>query len=118
MFARLVVRQVPAPSALLTLLAQVHGLRADLDQVGDRRLWSWHRTRAWQLVKGVMAVAKVYRLPASPKGLRHGFGVHAVLCGVPLPLVQKWLGHADISTTAIYTNVLGREEREIAARMW
>ena len=65
-----------------------------------------------------MAAARVYRLPASPKGLRHAYGVHAVLSGVPLPLVQKWLGHADISTTAIYTDVLGPEEREIAARMW
>ena len=114
---RLVVRQVPTPPALLSLLTQVHGLGMVADQ-DERRLWSWHRTRAWQLIKAVMATARVSRLPASPKGLRHGFGVHAVLCGVPLPLVQKWLGHADISTTAIYTNVLGREEREIAGRMW
>ncbi len=38
--------------------------------------------------------------------------------GVPLDLVQRWLGHANIATTAIYTRVLGPEEREIAARMW
>ncbi|WP_296583951.1 tyrosine-type recombinase/integrase [Xanthobacter sp.] len=57
-------------------------------------------------------------MSASPKGLRHAFGVHAVRSGVPLILVQKWLGHEDIATTAIYTNVLGPEEREIAERMW
>ncbi len=33
-------------------------------------------------------------------------------------LLQRWLGHADISPTAIYGDVLGPEEREIAARMW
>ena len=106
------------PPALLRLLAQVHELSSDTDHGADRRLWPWRRTRAWQLVKGVMAVARVYRLPSSPKGLRHGYGVHAVLSGVPLHLVQRWLGHADIATTAIYTNVLGREERQIAGRMW
>lgn len=115
---RLAIRQVPASPAFLALLVQVHGLARFSDQDADRRLWQWQRTRAWQLVKGVMSAARVYRLPASPRGLRHAYGVHAVLSGVPLPLVQKWLGHADISTTAIYTNVLGPEEREIAARMW
>ena len=65
-----------------------------------------------------MSEAGIYSLPATPKGLRHGFGVHAVMCGVPLNIIQKWLGHADIATTAIYTNVLGPEERVIAARMW
>ncbi len=115
---KLVVRQVPVPPLLLTETAKVHRL-IDLDSVGvARRLWSWGRTRAWQLVKGVMAVAGIYNLPASPKGLRHGFGVHAILSGVPLTLVQKWLGHEDIGTTAIYTNVLGPEERQVAARMW
>ena len=38
-------------------------------------------------------------VPASPKGLRHGFGVAAVTAGIPLNLVQKWLGHAQLSTT-------------------
>jgi integrase/recombinase XerD len=65
-----------------------------------------------------MAAARVYQLPATPKGLSHAFGVHAVLSGVPLPLVQRWLGHSDLSVTAIYTNVLGQEEQEIARRMW
>ena len=65
-----------------------------------------------------MAVAEISGLHASPKGLRHGFGVQAVRSGVPLNLLQRWLGHADIATTAIYADVMGAEEREIAARMW
>jgi len=55
---------------------------------------------------------------AAPKGLRHGFGIHAIRSGVPLNLVQRWLGHASIKTTAIYLQAMGVEEREIAARMW
>jgi site-specific recombinase XerD len=48
---------------------------------------------------------------ASPKGLRHGFGVAAVSAGIPLNLVQKWLGHAQLTTTAIYANAVGAEDR-------
>ena len=115
---KLLVRQVPAPPALLTELARVHRLGLDDGIDPTLRLWRWGRTRAWQLVKGVMAAARVGQLPASPKGLRHAFGVHAILSGVSLNLVQRWMGHQDIATTAIYTNVLGTEERAIAARMW
>ncbi|MGU3423086.1 tyrosine-type recombinase/integrase [Methylobacterium sp. D54C] len=57
-------------------------------------------------------------LHVSPNGLRPGFGVHAVRSGVPLNLLQRWLGHEHIATKAIYADVLGAEEREIAARMW
>jgi len=105
------IRQIPVPEALLAEILRVHGN-------GHGRLWPWCRTRAWQHVKGIMASAGIESLPASPKGLRHGFGVHAIACGIPLHLVQRWLGHADIKTTAIYTHVLGAEEREIATRMW
>lgn len=108
---RTVVREVPAPPALLDELARVHQLDA-------ARLWPWGRTTAWRRIKTVMEAAGVRSLPATPKGLRHGFGVHAVMSGVPLTLVQKWLGHADIATTAIYTDVLGPEEQAVAARMW
>jgi site-specific recombinase XerD len=48
----------------------------------------------------------------------HGFGVAAVQAGIPLNLVQRWLGHAQLSTTAIYAEAIGPEEQEIAARMW
>ena len=31
---------------------------------------------------------------------------------------QRWLGHAQLSTTAIYAEAIGQEEQEIAARIW
>ncbi len=65
-----------------------------------------------------MAAADVTGLPAMPKGLRHGFGVNAFQANVPLHLVQCWLGHASLRTTAIYGDVIGPEERAFAARMW
>lgn len=47
-----------------------------------------------------MAAAVIIGTPASPKGLRHGFGVNAIASGVRLPLLQKWMGHASLRTTA------------------
>ncbi|MEZ5846001.1 MAG: tyrosine-type recombinase/integrase [Geminicoccaceae bacterium] len=52
------------------------------------------------------------------KGLRHGYGVNAITKGVPLNMLCKWMGYADIKTTAIYANAIGAEEQGIAARMW
>lgn len=52
------------------------------------------------------------------QGPASGFGVHALRSGIPLNLLQRWLGHADIATTAIYADAMGPEERAIAARMW
>ena len=37
----------------------------------------------------------------TPKGLRHGFGVNAIEKGIQLNMLQKWMGHADMKTTAI-----------------
>lgn len=55
---------------------------------------------------------------ASPKGLRQGFGVAAATAGIPLNLVQRWLDHAQLSTTAVYADAVGAEEQDIARRMW
>ena len=65
-----------------------------------------------------MQAAGLDGVQACPKGLRHGFGVAAVSAGIPLNMVQKWLGHAQLSTTAIYADAVGAEEQSIAARMW
>jgi integrase/recombinase XerD len=111
-----IYRDIPVPPALSDKLTQIHGL----DQApGDARLWPFSRSRAWRLVKQVMAKAGIAAGPhATPKGLRHSYALHAIRSGVPLHLVQRWLGHASMTTTAIYLQAIGAEEREIAARMW
>jgi len=55
---------------------------------------------------------------ATPRGLRHGFGVACIGALVPETLLQRWLGHARLSTTAIYAAVAGPEEYALAARLW
>jgi integrase len=109
-----VIREVPVPVDLFDALAEAH----ELDE-RDQHLWRFTRFRGWQLVKVVMRDASIAEGPhMTPKGLRHSFGIHAIRSGVPLNLVQRWLGHASMTTTAIYLDALGEEEREIAARMW
>ena len=116
-----VFRAVPAPPSLLEALNLVHGIR---ELQGGRgkgrgvRLWPWSRMTGWRAVHGVMEAAGLEGPQASPKGLRHGFGVAAVSAGIPLNLVQKWLGHAQLTTTAIYADAVGAEEKDIARRMW
>lgn len=107
---RAVVREVPVPDRVVAALRALPAPQG--------RFRPWGRTTAWKYAKAVMRTAEISGLHASPKGLRHGFGVHAVRSGVPLNLLQRWLGHEDIATTAIYADVMGAEEREIAARMW
>jgi integrase/recombinase XerD len=118
--ARGVTRHVPLPRSLLHELDRVFGLRAAQRDPARaaRRLWPWSRTTAWRRVKEVMALAAIHGTAAMPKGLRHTFGVNAFHNDVPAHLVQRWLGHASLRTTAIYGEVMGREERSFANRMW
>jgi integrase/recombinase XerD len=116
-----IYRAVPVPPALLEALDMVHGVRKLQARRGKGqgiRLWPWSRMTGWRAVHSVMEDAGLDGPHASPKGLRHGFGVAAVSAGIPLNLVQKWLGHAQLTTTAIYANAVGEEEQSIAARMW
>ena len=52
------------------------------------------------------------------EGLRHGFGIKAVTCGVPLNTLQQLFGHAQLSTTSIYADAMGPEKRQLVERMW
>ncbi len=113
------VRQVPLPPSVLREFNREFKLRdAQRDPVlASRRIWTWSRTTAWRHVKEVMGTADVYGSSAMPKGLRHTFGV-AAFHVVPPHLVQRWLGHASLRTTAIYGDVSGHEERIMAERIW
>lgn len=109
-----VMREVPVPPELLAAFRNVNAGPGP-----DARFLRLSRSQAWRHIKALMRKAGIPDGPqASPKGLRHGFGLHAIRCGVPLNLVQKWLGHARMETTAIYLQATGPEEREMAKRMW
>lgn len=109
-------RAIPVPNALLRRLKDVHRITDPASR--GRRLWPWCRTTAWKHIKQVMNKAGIGNPLAKPKALRHGFAVEAGQNGVQLNIVQRWMGHARLETTAIYAGALGREERALARRTW
>jgi len=115
-----IFRAVPVPRRLLNYLKDVNGVAgAHFEpECKNCRLWAWGRTNAWKQVKRIMKTARIADNLAKPKAFRHGFAVESGQKGVPLNIVQRWLGHARLETTAIYAGALGEEERNLARRGW
>ena len=111
-------REVPLPDQVLKSLELVHGLRSlSAGRAGEPH-WPWSRTTGHRRIAAIIERAGIVGPQTCPKGLRHAFGIAAVAAGVPLPTIAALLGHADISTTAIYTTAVGIEARAFVARMW
>ncbi len=72
------------------------------------------RQLAWMIVQRHAATAGIDRL--SPHKLRHAFATHLVNHGADLRVVQMLLGHADISTTQIYTHVANERLKTVIAQ--
>ncbi len=73
------------------------------------------RQMAWRLVRRYAQAAGITQ-KLSPHTLRHAFATHLLNHGADLRAVQLLLGHADISTTTIYTHVARERLRQLHAR--
>jgi integrase len=110
---RLIHRAVPVPVRFMhALLAHARPLEP------DDRLFPWCRQTGWRKISALMDAAAIAGPQATPKGLRHQFGCHAIGQKIPESAVGRWLGHANNKSTRVYTFVVGAEERALARRMW
>jgi integrase/recombinase XerD len=104
-------RVVPfGESARQAILTYLEKGRAHFDKRGDEHLFLSNRGRPMSRQAFWMKIAKYARQAGftgriSPHMLRHSFATHLLENGADLRSVQMMLGHADISTTQIYTHV-------------
>ena len=117
---RLVPLGAPARAALAAYLA----VRSHFLGAGESTRWLFpsrgaegHLTRRWcgALLKELAIAAGIDPARLSPHVLRHAFATHLLDHGADLRSVQAMLGHADITTTQIYTHVLGDRLQRLVA---
>jgi len=107
------VRQIPVPRWLIKELK-----RFCKDKHPHFKPYDLHRSTAWRRVVKIMHSVGIKGSHATLKGLRHSFAVHCALNGVAITLCQKWMGHSSIEITACYYRLVGKEERDMARKLW
>ncbi len=115
---RVVPIGVPASKAILDYMTRdrpilLHGKRSDALFV-TRRAKAMTRQAFWKIVKKCSRGAGIAK-EISPHTLRHSFATHLVQNDADLRAVQMMLGHADISTTEIYTHVAKQRLKQLHA---
>lgn len=100
-------RSVPMSNRVKPILEAWIGLN---DKIG------FTTRTAENIVTRVAKRAGVIR--CSPHVLRHSFAVTSLEKGIPLPVLQRILGHEDLMTTAIYLNVSNNESLRVYHEKW
>jgi integrase/recombinase XerD len=118
-------RMVPVGEAALAALTSYLGIRESyIPKSAKTSRWLFpsdsregYLTRAGfaLMLKEIAVAAGISPSRVSPHVLRHSFATHLLANGADLRSLQQMLGHADISTTQIYTHVLDERLRRLVA---
>ena len=97
-------REVPVPGDLVESLRD---LASFYTKDRYQPMLTLSRQRIGQVMKEVAREIGIYPTRAHPHAFRHTYGRNCVLRGVPIPVLQKWLGHASMVDTQRYVELAG-----------
>ena len=106
------------PGAVRAISDYVRNVRPQLAVEGEHALFvnmngeRMSRQGFWKIIKGYQEKAGI-KTDITPHTLRHSFAAHLLENGADLRAIQEMLGHADISSTQIYTHVVKNQLKDV-----
>jgi len=83
----------------------------------DEKMFPFTHTYAYLLIRDAARKAEIEKGKGTPSSFRHGFAVNATRAGMPPAVLRQLMGHTNIVSTLVYTNVLEQDARRYLETM-